>query len=67
MLDQRTKNRVHGRLQIGLNDLVESARQDKALKREILLQQRQKEREEKLAAEVRERLEMNMRCKGAHT
>lgn len=54
MHDQRTKIGVHGRFQIGSKDVVESAIQEKALRRKILLQQRQKEKEEKVALRVKE-------------
>ena len=44
-------------MQIGLKDSVETSRQEKALAREILFQQRETKREEKLAAEASELLD----------
>ena len=54
MHDQRSKIGVHGKFQIGLKDAVESARQEKALIRETIRQQRLKEAEEKVASQVKE-------------
>ena len=62
MHDQREKTGAHGKVQIGLKDGVESARQGKALAREELLQQRVKNREEKIAKEVNEQLDRKLRC-----
>ena len=57
MLDQRTKTDVHGKMQIGSKDCVESGRQERAQAREVLLQERKKCWEEKIAAEVSEHVE----------
>ena len=57
LLDQREKTGAHGRMQIGLKDNVETSRQEKALAREILFQQRETKREEILAAEASELLD----------